>query len=493
MSQKSSTRRSTKQNSSLIPSTSKSNTSTPSTYATPLHSPTHAKKVSLAPTTSTIDISDIENEMERELEQHQQETNNQYQRNSDALLQDTYLQFENELAIKFQELKAFELDKLVLQKEAENEMTFFDSASDLAVAMKHANNLDLDQTIHQILMMDDSDDVFGKKAFLKKCSEFDFYTFSVTQILERLNSDELKVCHSGLGDKGAIALAESIKVCTANSVYLTQKLKINKSLKRLILCDNAITPNGGEALIRALLQNKSIEHVDLSENRLGYKEYAKDFGTLLSELLKNNNSIKVISLRGNKLGDRHMIAIAEALSENTTLLSLDMSYNEFGVRSGEIWGQVLTSNVFMKQLSLDWNALSNQGSTFLLHGLKGNNTLVQLSLAWNGIADMGAKDLSAVLASNTSLEQFNISHNRISKEGAKKIAAGLKENSVLKSFDISFNPLDVAGVQAIVESVKDNTTLSELNLRSTQHANFEKQASMESLLVQSMNSKLKSV
>lgn len=112
----------------------------------------------------------------------------------------------------YNELRMFELERMVLQKEAEREAANFNAASSLSQLINQAQNKESQQTIQQILLMDEYDDIYGKKAFLRKCGEFDFYVFSVPQVLDKLAEEEVRIAHQALGDKGVIALAESLKV-----------------------------------------------------------------------------------------------------------------------------------------------------------------------------------------------------------------------------------------------------------------------------------------
>src|SRR5690606_11589457 len=136
-------------------------------------------------------------------------------------------------------------------------------------------NFEFKQTVNK--------DTTGKNAYINKCKEFDFFMFPVNSVVDKFNTEELDLSYTGLGDKGTIALAEC--------------LKVNTTIKTLILKDNYITPVGGEALMEALKQNRTIEHVDLSDNRLGLKSSKKEIGPMLGEMLKVNPTLKVLSLK----------------------------------------------------------------------------------------------------------------------------------------------------------------------------------------------------
>jgi Ran GTPase-activating protein (RanGAP) involved in mRNA processing and transport len=321
----------------------------------------------------------------------------------------------------------------------------------------------------------DNEDRYGRKAFMRKCQEFDHFSFPVTNVIEKLDRAELDLSHHGMGDKGVAALAEA--------------LKYNSKIKRLILHDNAITAEGVEALVEGLRRNKSIDYLDLSNNRLGYKGMSKTFGPVFSEMLDATATLKHLSLKGNKIGDGDMKFIAEALSENFNLVEIDLSYCELGVKSGEMIGAMLSTNVDLKKINLEWNILCNQGTKQLLAGLKNNNVLKDINLAWNGLSDQAAKEIGAVLFSNTSLEVVNLGHNRITHEGTKLLAGGLKENSALKVFNISANPIEKEGVQLIINAIADNQCLTELYMLDCCNTDLGAMHELNELLTKTLKNK----
>uniref|UniRef100_A0A7S1IV46 Uncharacterized protein n=1 Tax=Eutreptiella gymnastica TaxID=73025 RepID=A0A7S1IV46_9EUGL len=312
------------------------------------------------------------------------------------------------------------------------------------------------------------EDPSGRLAYKKKCEEFDFYLFPVNSVVQKFDLEVLSLAHAGLGDKGAIALAES--------------LKVNSRIHDLCVLDNWITPRGGQALLEAIKQNDSITKLDLSENRLGYRAGQVDHHTIgetLRDVLLENKTLKAISLRSNKFGDGDICQVASGLSENFSLHVMDMSYNELGPRAGEAIGTMLNSNGDLTELNLEWNQLRNEGTMFVLDGLKNNNTLKMVSIAWNGVSDKGGVAVGEVLQTNTSLEEVDVSHNRIAGVGAARIAQGIAENATIRRLILANNPLGDEGCAKVVTAIGDNQSLVFVDLKSTESGHEAATAIME--------------
>eukprot|EP01065_Artemidia_motanka_P038207 TRINITY_DN47059_c0_g1_i1.p1 TRINITY_DN47059_c0_g1~~TRINITY_DN47059_c0_g1_i1.p1 ORF type:complete len:800 (+),score=290.58 TRINITY_DN47059_c0_g1_i1:58-2457(+) len=299
---------------------------------------------------------------------------------------------------------------------------------------------------------DPTQDATGREAYRAKAGELsthgDFFMFPIDSVTAQFDLHQLNLRHSGLGDKGAIALAEC--------------LKWNHSVRELSLVDNWITARGGAHLLRALKDNRGIEKLDVSENRLGYRAGnlgREDYlGDLLTALLGPDSGCKQMRsliLRANHIGDRDMQKIALALGENNWLEEIDVSYNELGVDSGKAIGKMLVDNGTLRTLNIEWNQLRGPGTLSVLgeDGMATNNTLRTLLMGWNGAEDAAGVAFGKVLEMNGSLEQVYLDHNRIGRRGAEQIANGLRANTSLKRFVLCHNPLGDLGCKAIIEAI----------------------------------------
>ena len=143
---------------------------------------------------------------------------------------------------------------------------------------------------------------------------------------------------NNIGDAGATALAEALKVNTtlqtvnlqfnkigdAGATALAEALKVNTALQTVNLEDNEIGDAGAVELAEALKVNTTVQTVHLGSNKIG------DAGaTALAEALKVNTTLQTVNLEDNRIGDAGAAAIFDALNKNTTC-SVTLSRNVFG-------------------------------------------------------------------------------------------------------------------------------------------------------------------
>ncbi|KAI6655793.1 hypothetical protein LOD99_1968 [Oopsacas minuta] len=137
------------------------------------------------------------------------------------------------------------------------------------------------------------------------------------------------------------------------TTHLGKMLNVNKTLKELRLSKHNLTDFDMLELCNLFKDNKSIVSLDFSCNKL-----AQDGAKYLSQLLKFNTTIKYIDLTANRIGDQGLIAISEVIRfYNSTLGTLMIGYNNIGdaglchfsvslfrndsIKSVSIWGNKL--------------------------------------------------------------------------------------------------------------------------------------------------------
>uniref|UniRef100_A0A2C9LLA4 Uncharacterized protein n=1 Tax=Biomphalaria glabrata TaxID=6526 RepID=A0A2C9LLA4_BIOGL len=107
--------------------------------------------------------------------------------------------------------------------------------------------------------------------------------------------------------------------------YLCRVLKENVFVSHLNLSDNRLGYNGAAAVCQLLMVNKTIEKLNLSGNNIGDQA-----GELFhSVLTKSNSTLRSLNLSHNRLEDGAALWLKNALIENETLEHLDISWNHF--------------------------------------------------------------------------------------------------------------------------------------------------------------------
>jgi Ran GTPase-activating protein (RanGAP) involved in mRNA processing and transport len=124
---------------------------------------------------------------------------------------------------------------------------------------------------------------------------------------------------------------------------IARALRSNTTLRSLSLASNKLTWVSGVHMGKYLLDNKSLEELDLSHNSI------EDPGCLggggvgdggLTQVLRQNAALRYLSLAHCGIGDVGLCALAAGLEGNGTLGTLLLWGNVFGQPSGKLFLQV---------------------------------------------------------------------------------------------------------------------------------------------------------
>lgn len=157
------------------------------------------------------------------------------------------------------------------------------------------------------------------------------------------DSPSLVLAHSGIGDEGALEvahfLAESrclvhldLSGCSIGAVgvkHLAKAMKVNQTLKSLVLQHNRIGEEGEAGLVtlcRALHGNRILRHLDLRYNNLS----GALAGSCLGELLKANEHLTHLELSWNPLDPAGGQSLLDSLQMNTTLFDCQLTSCRLG-------------------------------------------------------------------------------------------------------------------------------------------------------------------
>lgn len=124
----------------------------------------------------------------------------------------------------------------------------------------------------------------------------------------------LSLCAVGMGDKGALELADSFH----NSPTLG--LLNLKDAKKSELYPNMISDAGASYLANMLLKTKSLTALVLDENRIG-----DDGARKLAEALSLNTSLKKLCMKDNPISEMGARRLVEALEHNMSITTFTLS------------------------------------------------------------------------------------------------------------------------------------------------------------------------
>ena len=170
------------------------------------------------------------------------------------------------------------------------------------------------------------------------------------------------------------------------------------------------------------------------------------------------------TLSGNRIESRGLRLISRALILNKSLTELDLSNCSFHITSenGPTLEEMLKCNSSLKSLLFRNTHMSDAGVLYIANGLTANKAITALRLYNCGITSIGAQYIGNALASNKSLHLLNIAHNQIGGDGAKYIAKGLQHNSSLITCVLDSCELNDTGICSLADAVAVNTTIESL-------------------------------
>jgi len=193
----------------------------------------------------------------------------------------------------------------------------------------------------------------------------------------------LNVSDNKLGDKGIKSFANL--------------LLVDRRLEGLYAGSNYITTEGAEDLSNALKTNYTLKDLRLDSNDL------RDEGcVLLAESLGGErhatSAIERLTLRENNIGLDGVTAISQLLKENESLRHIDLSANEVCSAGAQALANSLAYNLGLQELILTSNQIDDEGAYALTFAL-GRPTCTVTKLCCEGnplISDKGEASLLRV-------------------------------------------------------------------------------------------------
>eukprot|EP00698_Gefionella_okellyi_P002199 TRINITY_DN12027_c0_g1_i1.p1 TRINITY_DN12027_c0_g1~~TRINITY_DN12027_c0_g1_i1.p1 ORF type:complete len:1528 (-),score=408.62 TRINITY_DN12027_c0_g1_i1:189-4772(-) len=252
-----------------------------------------------------------------------------------------------------------------------------------------------------------------------------------------------------------------IKLSSAtDATALAKALMLNRTIDALDLSENEIGPEEIKALCDALKGNVVLKTVNLASNQIG------DAGAkFLAELIRKGGVITTLNLRENRIYGAGAKVLVESLMTNETLTHLDLQGNKIGVDGGRHIGDLLKKNITLRHLNLQGNNLGADGARALADALTNNRKIEFLDLQLNHVGPEGAVRLAASLRKHTAIQVLNLQGNELGTEGAVAMSDALATHPTLLSLNVGRNGIGVEGARAFAQLLQKNTVLRELHVQ----------------------------
>ena len=249
------------------------------------------------------------------------------------------------------------------------------------------------------------------------------------------------------------------------------KLSANKVAEDIDAC---------EALMNAIENLQSVKVLDLSQNYLGERGVravcegmVKRRRRPIDQFGKRPEGLKILNVSHDSIGNNGALALANMFRAFPDEVSekLDVSFNGIFEQGATALAEAMCSQSsgmrslrsFRRELDFRCNSVGFEGACALAKCLDGTRSL---NLSNNGIKDAGLKILARHLKTNFTVTHFDARGNDITSDGAFYLADCLSENSTLLEISLDSNRLDNRAAIDLAENLSSNraTRLSVLDL-----------------------------
>ena len=249
------------------------------------------------------------------------------------------------------------------------------------------------------------------------------------------------------------------------------KLSANKVAEDIDAC---------EALMNAIENLQSVKVLDLSQNYLGERGVravcegmVKRRRRAIDQFGKRPEGLKILNVSHDSIGNNGALALANMFRAFPDEVSekLDVSFNGIFEQGATALAETMCSQSsgmrslrsFRRELDFRCNSVGFEGACALAKCLDGTRSL---NLSNNGIKDAGLKILARHLKTNFTVTHFDARGNDITSDGAFYLADCLSENSTLLDISLDSNRLDDRAAGDFAENLSSNlaTRLSILDL-----------------------------
>lgn len=165
-----------------------------------------------------------------------------------------------------------------------------------------------------------------------------------------------------------------------DSIQLAKLIQLSSSLKSLTIKASGVDDDRCRVICQSLLKNKTMEYLDLSNNKIGYSGSRAVAAVLASP----ETALSTLKMQNNPFGSEAAFCIGKALMVNKTLHHLDLRLCQIGDENGSKFLGFLKHNSIIKSLDLSGNILGALSASALADLLKHNGkTLRTINISCN--------------------------------------------------------------------------------------------------------------
>lgn len=294
----------------------------------------------------------------------------------------------------------------------------------------------LDPGIQEALLMPEPKIIYphdGQDLYMALCKE--------------MNICPIKIFHKGLLDETINLRYYGINPVGIRAMAMS--LRLNTIVKELDLTDNWLNDDACYHLGQMLLDNVTLEKLNMSGCRIG-PDGSRQFFCALPQ----NKSLRKLDISRNQIGDTGAEYLAKAIFQGADVKVMNLSYNNLGGKAASVLAEAFECQNEITHLDLSWNNFYQPGTLAMLTRLSENKYLQELNLSWNGIrAGGGIK----VILTAPSLRELILSNNKLGTDAINIIGNTLSKAKKLITLDLSYNPMTIDDAFKLLARFRSNT------------------------------------
>ncbi|XP_018426484.1 PREDICTED: ribonuclease inhibitor-like [Nanorana parkeri] len=227
-------------------------------------------------------------------------------------------------------------------------------------------------------------------------------------------------------------------------------------IEELHLCGNHLTDMSCPDLASGIRNNQTLRTLSLNNNNLE----GPHFRDLMEAL--TTSQIEELQLHDNHLTDISCPDLASVIRNNQTLRTLNLSYNNLeGPHFRDVMEALTTSRI--EGLHLYNNLLTDISCPDLASGIRNNQTLKILNLYNNNLEGPHFRDVMEALTTSQ-IEELLLDRNHLTDSSCPDLASGIRNNQTLRTLNLSRNNLGGPHFRDLMEALT-TSRIEELHLK----------------------------
>ena len=255
----------------------------------------------------------------------------------------------------------------------------------------------------------------------------------------------LNLANNPIGDGGAVELIRTLCHCNIPLKYL----------------DLGGTGIGEEdcASLTILISSTDLEELDVSFNKLS----SNSVTSIMNGILQNN-TIRTLEIISSQFSVDNCTSLSSILQQPMCQLrKLHIDFCNIDSGGALQLAAGLTHNQSLEVINISDNPIGDTGAAALCDAISNNTILQRLYMERCKITSKGFIEVSSSLTKNTTLKELDMGGNSLGMDGAKAVSKMITDNNMLKWLHLSDSD-SLEGVDIIISSLQSNNSLEGLFL-----------------------------